>query len=412
MRIGIAVGRDELRAVGLQRGAVRWAVQSNYSSVEPLADAIVELLAPVVAKVRLRPRVYVAFGPSSTQTKRLHGLPAVTDRTILNRLAVENSRRLFVDLGTGFVASEVRVDPDGSVWGAAFDQAELDQLHDAAQRLRLRVRAVVPMVAVLAGLVDDENESGDFAWADGDTHVVILSRSKRFAGSRFLHGAGDTEPIPGIGGLAALAPLGTDGWRYAAALAAAVAGELEPIAIRPDRRGAITIAHGRRRLLSAVGALLVSGGVAIAAPGLKAVLSTRADLATMRQQSSSFSTALKTDERLQSVTSTLDQIAGFSDSRRSALLLISELAGVLPAESALLLLRLDSAGGSAVVLSPRAADVLSRLDRSRIFSSPAIVGPITREMAGPTETDRVTIEFKLAKGSPSGHSASAVAGEK
>jgi hypothetical protein len=58
-------------------------------------------------------------------------------------------------------------------------------------------------------------------------------------------------------------------------------------------------------------------------------------------------------------------------------------------------LRVDSAGGSFVALATRGAAVLPSLGKLSEIDGASISGPVTREIVGTQELERVTIRFRL-----------------
>jgi hypothetical protein len=115
----------------------------------------------------------------------------------------------------------------------------------------------------------------------------------------------------------------------------------------------------------------------------------------MADLASEHAEAMAVRRRVEQVTSALDEVARFADYRGSPLALLAGLAAALPAESAIVTLRVDSVSVAMVALSSSATMVVTRLERSGFAVSPEIVGPVTRERAGGREVERVTIRFRL-----------------
>jgi hypothetical protein len=78
-------------------------------------------------------------------------------------------------------------------------------------------------------------------------------------------------------------------------------------------------------------------------------------------------------------------------------LLVNDLARALPTGGALVTLRVDSVGGTLVALAPRAAILIERLEHVPGVTTPTFVGPVTREVAGASEVERVAIHFDWAR---------------
>jgi hypothetical protein len=91
----------------------------------------------------------------------------------------------------------------------------------------------------------------------------------------------------------------------------------------------------------------------------------------------------------------LVEVSSFDASRRSPTLILAQLTGALPENAALVAVRLDTAGGTLVILAPRAAAALAALDSIKAVVAPAIIGPVTKEMAGTRELERATVQFRF-----------------
>jgi hypothetical protein len=75
-------------------------------------------------------------------------------------------------------------------------------------------------------------------------------------------------------------------------------------------------------------------------------------------------------------------------------LFLGALAEVLSPDAMIVSMRLDSAGGTFVALAPRAADVLSSLEKIPLVAVPEIVGPVTPERIATVERERFTVRFR------------------
>src|SRR5690606_16601406 len=88
------------------------------------------------------------------------------------------------------------------------------------------------------------------------------------------------------------------------------------------------------------------------------------------------------------------EMVRFEEGRRSTALLLASITDALPNESAITMLRIDTATVDLIVMSTRAADVLGALDRMPGVVAPEIVGPVSREISGDRELERATIRFR------------------
>lgn len=91
----------------------------------------------------------------------------------------------------------------------------------------------------------------------------------------------------------------------------------------------------------------------------------------------------------------LAEAATFEARRPPLTLVLAELTTALPADAAITALRVDTVTTTMVVLAPRAASILAQLERVPTITGAELVGPVTREMVGARELERVTIRFRL-----------------
>jgi hypothetical protein len=340
--VGIAIEPDRLRAVAVRGARVLWGVDSTIPADTSLGDVLGAFLGTLPLGRFARPRVTVAVGPMFAQTKRLAGLPPMGDERLLARTVSEHAARFFLRNGIPLVTTSVRLDAQGQPWGAALQKTVVDTIVSACRTSRLRLSGIVPSV--------------DVTKAD----------------------------------VAALAPLGSEAMRFAAAYGAAVsAGALT------WRAGAVAPEDAPRWRLTAIASatgLLALG--AVLAPGVGARAAEHraiAHLASIATPTDVAQHAARDDDL---VTRALDQVATFDRGRRSATVLMAALAKALPDGAVLLAFHVDTAGGSAVALAPRAGSLLTRIESVPGIGAPEIVGPVTREMAGASQVERVTIRFR------------------
>jgi len=105
-------------------------------------------------------------------------------------------------------------------------------------------------------------------------------------------------------------------------------------------------------------------------------------------------TATDVSARLANVTHHLRVAAAFgSQSPPPFTVTLASLTRALPVGSAVMALSLDSAGGTAVLVSDDMMHVMASLDTSRAIVSPRITGPVTREQIGGAGLERATVHF-------------------
>ena len=390
MRIGLAVSSDSVRLVATEGGRILWAGESPIDGDTPLESAATKLLGAVPVRGWLRPRVVAAIGPAQAQLKRLTGLPPVADARVLAKLVQESPGRFFLRNGIPLAMTGVRLAGDGDAWGGALDEPVVSTIADVCRRHRVSLRGVVPTVLVLGNAFEDAH----IVWRDGAVIAELSLVGGALDGVRRLPMGREQEvgtPVP----RAVLAALGDEAWRFADAYAAAMTRDDEPVAARPGRAAAHEVPRiPRWRLTVAASAVMIATlGLALA-PGLNAMRTARHAEQALRALGPARAASVRAESELRRVNATLGEVDAFRSTRRSATAFLAQLADALPPTAQLVTVRLDSVGGTLVVLAPRAGDALSRIERMDTIEAPAIVGPVTREYIGPAEKERVTITFR------------------
>jgi hypothetical protein len=388
--VGLAVGADRVRAVLVRGEVAAWAGEVPAGEGVSLSAAVAELLAQAPIPRFPRPSLVAALGPALSQTRLVSGLPPVEDARLLAQVVREGAGRFFLRNGRPLAVSGIRVQEPGRVWAAAFDAAAVREVEEACRAAGLRLRSVVPSVAVLGVGLQDEH----VVWLDGEAEAEVrMDAAGRVLAVRRLPpgGAAPAEapvPVPG------LAKLGEQAWRFADAYGAARLPADEALVYRPGRTGAAgAVPAWRVALAGAAAAVAVAAALALplrAAEQARAGQQARLDELRGREAA-----ALAVDSELTRVTGALGEVAAFDSTRHSAAMLLADVTRALPQGSALVALQVDSTGGSLIALTPRAAAVLAPLERVPGVAAPSIVGPVTHEGAGGRELERVTIRFGL-----------------
>jgi hypothetical protein len=388
--VGLAVSSDRVRAVLARGEAVAWAGEVPAGEGASLSAAVAELLAQAPIPRFPRPAAVAALGPALSQTRLVSGLPPVSDARLLAQVVREGAGRFFLRNGRPLAVSGIRVEEPGRAWAAAFDAAAVREVEAGCRQAGLRLRAVVPSVAVLGVGLQDER----VVWLDGEAEAdVRMDAAGRVLSVRRLPPGGAAlaaAPVP----VAALAKLGEHAWRFADAYGAARLPADEALVYRPGRGGSAGSVPGwRLALAGSAAAVALAAALALplrAADQARAAQQARLDALRGREAA-----ALAVDSELTRVTGALREVAAFDSARYSATALLADLTRALPQGSALVALQVDSAGGSLIALTPRAAAVLAPLERVSGIESPSIVGPVTHEGGGGRELERVTIRFGL-----------------
>lgn len=392
--VGIAVASDRVRAVAVRGGAVRWAAQAEFGEERALSAAIADMLSAAPLPRWRRTSVTVAIGPAIAQTKILRELPPVEDPRMLDRLVQENAARFFLRNGEALRTAPIQVVETGSAWAAAFDEEVVGAIEEACRAARLRLRAILPTVAVLGRAL----RGARLVWTDGSLVAeVTLAEGKLVSVRRFRR----SGPVPSTAppqAVEALTSLREVGWRFADAYGAAVAPGAGPLALRPGHTGVVDVPRWRLTLAAIVA--LIALTAAALGPGLIAKRAERGAEHRIALIDADRRTALAAEAQLRQITAALAEVAAFDRDRRSLTLFLAELSRALPERAAVSTLQLDSVGATAVVLAPGGARVVAALERLPGVVAPRIIGPVTREVLGGTERERITVRLHFDPAAP------------
>ncbi|MBW3571950.1 MAG: hypothetical protein KY467_12675 [Gemmatimonadetes bacterium] len=385
--LGIAVGADHVRAVALKGGRIVAATEAELAAGDSLSAAVAELLSGAPLPRYPRPRVVVALGPSLSQTRRIAGLPPLDDPALLAQVVREGAGKFFLRNGVPLATMGVRVIEPGAVWAAALDERAVRAVEAGCRSAGVRVHRFVPAVAVLGRALTD----AEVLWADGGAVAEVRLNGGDMQSVRRLSGgqAPAAPPTP----VAALAALGDEGLRFADAYGAASLPEYEPMVLRAFGGAAGDVPAWRMAL--AAGALAAALVFAAVAPALRAMEAEDRAAARIAAVQDRRRAAAETERELTRVTEALAEAAAFDAARYSPTLLLADLTAALPAGSALVAFRADTAAGSVVALAPRAAAVVRPLEKVPGIVGPEIVGPVTREALAGREVERVTVRFGI-----------------
>lgn len=392
-RIGLAVAHGSIRAVLVRGDALLWAGEDELDDASQVAEAVARLLHAVPGRRWRRHRVNAAVGPTFAQLRSVSGLPPITDASMLARLVQQGATRFFLRNGAPLITTGVQSIRPGSVWVGAFDEPIVRAVVEGCRRAGIRLGAVTPSLAAIAfGLEGDE-----FLWPDGPVTAYLKLEAGQIVSvrRRMERECLSEEDMPVA--RQALTLVQDRAWRFADAYGAAVLPVNAQLVVHPTKRVASTGRVPHWRLAVALVALTLGTTWALLAPGLAAERASRDARRVLAVLSETRQAATLADADLRSITSVLNDVARFDAARRSALLLLSGLTKVLPERSALLTLRTDSAGGTLVALAPRAAQVVTPLERMTGITRVQIVGPVTREVLGTQQLERITLQFRFVK---------------
>jgi len=389
LSLGVGIGTDRIRAVAVRGGAVAWAGEAELGG-DP-ATALAELLATAPLPRWPRASVALALGPTRAQLRRITGLPEVADERMLTQVVRQGAGKFFLRNGKPLVTSRVKVVGLGEVWCAAFEQATVDALTAACRAAGLAVRGIVPAVAVL----DRALAGGRLAWRDGDVRVEVerdadgtleAIRRTRVAPDATMDPADEAAPVP------ALARIGPHAAAFADAYGAALLRRGEPLALAPRDEGA----PARWRLPLAAAAVCVSLAAYAVLPVRAAHRAEAAALARLARVQAGRAAATQADEGERRVTAALAEVAAFDSARYAQTRLLADINRALPEGSAVVVFKVDSAGGSMVALTPRASAILGPVERVAGIHGTQIVGTVTHEVVAGRPVERVGIRFGVS----------------
>jgi hypothetical protein len=392
LTIGLGIGRDGVRAVALRAGRIAWALERARAE-EPLARTIEQVLADAPIARWPRTRVIAAVGPAHAQTKRLVGLPPVSDTSRLGDVVRESASRFFLRNGVPLVTTW-RPSADGMPWAAAVEQPVLEAIERACRARRVKLAAIVPTVSVLGSSADEATGAERIAWTDGELCVELAFEAGELVAARRASGASSLTAV-GSRHFAGLDVLGPDGSRFADALGAARARPDAVLAWRGGGDSQARTVAGWRLALAAI-ATIMAGVASLAAPGVAARVAERAAMARLTALAPVRRDVTFAEREFAKLTAGLSEVAAFDAPRYPMAPLLADFARVLPDESALVTLRVVRDAGNLVVLTPRAAVVLTKLETVPGIESAEIIGPVTREVLAGKTLERVTIRFRVS----------------
>ena len=393
MRVGIYVGADWLAGVAVSRQGVVWHAVLQRTSDSSLYVRLSQLLDDIPVGRFARTQIFVALGPALTHVKQLRTLPPIAAPRVLRQLIEAAPSRFFLAED----AAPVVADPVRSAegwWVAVADAKTIAAVDAACARGGMRGMGARPASTLLDAALAVPTNGTRIAWCDGDIALDIVCGDRGIASIRreSVRSRGPDVPASPLDG--PLERIGGDAWRCAAAYAAARAGSAAPLKLRRRDDGHRTRYQTVRGVV-VVASLVASGGVMLAAPGVVAARVRREndrEFTLVRAKAAAVAKHRVAVERQQSA---LGQIRTFSTSRRLLTPLLSSLSLQLPESTAIVALRLDTLGGALVALSPVGTDVAAAVSTTPGIDAIQLSAPITREMVGPLELQRMGLRFRF-----------------
>ena len=372
------IGAAEACAVALQRGKVVWHQVELFDRGAALTDVLAAVLDGVPAGPVRTAGAFVVLGPSHAQLRAVSGLPELHHRGHLDAMVAANPAAFFL-VGSGpLQASSVAVRANGQVWAAAFDIEVLRAIEQACARARIRLHGVTPAIAALAAGAAD----GAYAWWDQDVRVEATVLNGEVAAVTRTRGMRDEAA-------ATSSIVSPDTGRAAAALRIG-----HPFMWQPEADERLKRVRRARRIALTTGVIVVAAG-ALAAPTARLLRAASAVGVLPVRQPLGFTAAPR---ELARVSADLDQIQRFIAARRSAVRQLASITEVMPESTALVVLRLDSIGGSFTALSPHVAGIIPALARADDVTAPRLAGAVTRELMSGAMLERAAVRFRWTGG--------------
>lgn len=340
-RIGISITAVAVYAVRVRRRKIVAVASCGYGSPSDLARALRDAVRGLATgRGFSRPDTIVSVSSQWAQVKRI---PGDNDANGYAADVAKNPRRYFLAGECEPLVTGPSATSEGASLFAAFDRAACSSLETACREAQLRLIGVVPEPAA-RGLADSEvaQADGDFAAAAGAAVATRKRVPLMLSVSRLLDRG--EPPVP--------------------------------------------------RVLLAGLAFFLATATALVAPGLAAQRSAAAhaqetmrlapDVRAMARQRASFD----------SVTRILAEAEVLLRRRRSMTTALAALTRSLPIEAYASDIRLDSMGGTLVIVGRRAATIVEALEASDLFSGVTLIGALTPQPSASGLRERMTVRFR------------------
>ncbi len=396
VRTGISIHRSAIHCVSVRGRTVVW------THVEPLDDAnwreALERALRRVPRSRMRwPRVRIVLGPQLSQLRTLGGLPDTLHPRVLAAALDENSERFFLRGPARLVVSAPMRGPDGKLFAAAFDSGAVATVAAAAAACRVIPECVAASIAALPSALVVSEGGAAFEWGVAEERVSVQLHAGRAVNSHRVFGG---AVVDGAAGSACSAPplradIAEHGETHAAAFGAAVmdprlvpalrSKDLRPVDEKPTH--AIRIAAAVT-LAAAIATWLFAPALVMTRAAMRAESYMAEHGVVQRRTARAVSDVHRT-------ASAVNRVNAFRAQRRSMVAMLGHLTDALPDSTAVTSLRVDSLGGNMVLMSPRVMPVLAALLNVSDLEAVQSAGPVTREVIGGRELERLTVRFRF-----------------
>jgi hypothetical protein len=385
LRIGVGIGRDAVRAIGIRGDRIVWVAQAALPADGNLATILGAMLERAPRKWWPRTPVVAAIGPIASQVRLIRGLPPFQETAIAAAMVRNSTDRFFLRNGIPLQTGKAALRADG-VWVAAYDDPVVHAVTAGVRLSRCRLEGIVPAMWVLGYAADEPS----IRWHDGNVDALGSYERRNLTALRRQRSRG--QVASGIPGLAdELERIGPEGPCYADAYGAAVAD----IANSPAVLASHSHSPTRFQLVVAAVAMLAALLALILAPFIVRYSSERRAAVLLDRHGGAAREAAAYLRDLSQFDDALASVAAFSSSGIDAVRLLAEVSDALPAGTALVGLRLEARGGHLVVVGRQVLSALERLEQLTDVESAEILGPVTRELRGGSSIERATIRLRL-----------------
>lgn len=392
--IGIGIGAASIRLIMATEERVVAHCEATFNDASELPDALATALDEMLHTAPApRPRLAAAaLAPDIAHVRPISPAAGTTSVKALQTQISDNIARYFMASTGTLVVAPPAAQRNGQTWVTAFRRETLEQLCKLCDTRKLILVAGAPTVVAIRLATSD----AQVVWRDnGSVSHVSYDSNGELRSLRRL--AADDDPLEPPTTIARpLGAIGPDAWRFADAFGAATLARTKRSAAMALRGGALprSTGHGGARLVVASGVALFALSVAAVTPALAA----RRDAARARGQlrASEVLTAAATAayRDVRTTSRLIDAIGLAVRERRAMTVAVATLTKAIPDSAFLVDLRLDGAGGTLVVIAPRAASVVTALATVRDVDAPTLMGAVMPQVVDSAKLERATIRFR------------------
>jgi len=353
-RIGIGISPDSVCAVVTRGQDVEWSGVDNIDT-DGLEATVGRLLNRLPKGSWPRPRVHAAVTGEYAHIKTIHALPLTRDARALGRIVAASPSRFFVLSPGSATVTGVRVLDDGVARAAVVSNDVIAVIHGVCAARGLNVARMMPGEIALSSLADDKR----------------LDPCALGLGATLLDGR-------------------------------------EPIVIRGRRWATAGRSVGAARIALAASVAFAAVASAMTIPTFVA----KRQASQARNEIASMAPArartLTVERSLTDAAQLMTTVSEFERERTSVTWLLHQLAIALPANTAIVSLKVDSVAVTLSVLAARATDAVRAVEDMPGASKVEVIGAITYDGAefdpntgvnsntAETGMERVVVRFRLA----------------